>query len=87
MLTRFTVQYWYIDEHDTIENTFDTLPEALKYASQINLTIFKDITIYGQHFHKVSESFNYNGINYTDFHYEQDDDDYIEYYNKDGVKC
>ena len=44
METRYTVQYWFIDEHDTLDRDFDTLPEARQYARQIDFTQFKEIT-------------------------------------------
>jgi hypothetical protein len=55
MKTRYTVQYWYIDEHDTLERDFDTLKEARRFANALDKMAWKDIDIYARHYNYVRE--------------------------------
>jgi hypothetical protein len=78
MKTRYTVQYWYIDERDTLYEDFDTISQVRAYASKIDRTKYKDITIYARHWHKVDNSFDYNGVHYQDWTWELANDDYFK---------
>ena len=69
-ITRFTVQYWYQDEHDSLSETFDTINKARKFASEINLVIFKDISINPHLWYKVPNPFEHNSIIYDDWTWE-----------------
>ncbi len=81
MKTRYTVQYWHIDEHDTLDSDFDTLRQARDFVSTIDRTKYKDINIYARHWQKINEPFEYNSMNYDDWKWILLDDDFIKYYN------
>lgn len=85
MKTRYTIQYWYIDEHDFLECDFNTLPQAIRFASQLDHTIYKDILIYARHWQSINEPFEYDGIVYNDFKWRLIDDDFIQYYDNNGI--
>lgn len=78
MTTRYTVQYWYIDEHDTLDADFNRLNDALRFAHNLNKSKYKEITCYARHWHKVDNSFDYNGVRYKDWKWELVSDDYFK---------
>jgi len=81
MKTRYTIQYWYMDEHDTLDQDCDTLNQARKFANGIDTTKYKDITIYARHWHKINNSFEHNGILYNNWQWEVIPDDYYKDYS------
>jgi hypothetical protein len=81
MVIRYTVQYWYFDEHDTLNYNFDTLKQAREFVSTIDRTKYKDIDIYARHWNKVNEPFEHNNVVYDGWKWILMDDDFIQYYN------
>lgn len=86
MKTRYSIQYWFLDEHDCLGDDFDTLEQAVSYASSLDLSKYKDILIYARHWTKINEPFEYNNITYDDWKWELIDDNFIEYFDSKGLK-
>ncbi len=83
MKTRYTVQYWYIDKHDTMSCDFDTLEQARKFATNLDKSKYKDIDIYARHWQYINEPFESiitAGLSLDDWKWVLVDDDYIQYY-------
>jgi hypothetical protein len=86
MQTRYTVQYWYTDEHATLEKDFDTLEQAANFAAKIDKEKFKDIEIYGRHWKKINETIIIDNAHYSIPEWELINDDYYENYDLNGNK-
>lgn len=81
MKTRYSIQYWWIDEHDCLVEDFDTLKQARDYIKTIDLSKYKDILLFARHWRKVNNPFEYNGSTYDWWEWELIDDDYFKEYS------
>ena len=78
-VTRYTVQYWYNDEHDVLMKECDTLQEAYEVARNLPISKYKDIEIYGRHYQRVNYPFEHDGIIYDDWTWVLVNDDYVTF--------